>query len=455
MMRSMALPAALLFSGLSLAGVARAEVSAEEAKALGTALTLWGAEKAGNADGSIPAYTGGNSTPPASYQAGSGRYPDPYADEKPLFTIDAKNLASYASKLTDGTREMLQRWPDYRLDVYPTHRSATYPKFAAENSLANATRAKIVQGDMGVEGAYGGIPFPIPKSGIEVVWNHFLRYMPLALNGYWPTILVDAAGGRTHIASIDVYYETPYYDPDKKSLDSPIYQRLGTQFIEPARSSGERTLLWYSIDFTQRDALVWNYTPGQRRVRLAPEARYDTPAANYGGTIFYDEIAMYSAPPDHFVWKLLGKKEIYVPYNAYRVVFDPIDQVFGPKHIDPDELRWELHRVWVVEGTVKPGKRHAYSKRVFYVDEDTWYIVISEGYDHEGKLYRVGQGYPLQAYDPEHPFTYTNSYVIYDLIKGTYTFFDCLNDPKAYLRVVEKRPPYATTPDAMAGSGLR
>ena len=80
----------------AFAGSAFAAVSADEAKKLGTTLTEWGAEKAGNKEGTIPAYNAATAQParPASYdfKKDPGRRTDPY-NEKPLFTITAQNAA--------------------------------------------------------------------------------------------------------------------------------------------------------------------------------------------------------------------------------------------------------------------------------------------------------------------------------------------------------------------------
>jgi hypothetical protein len=108
---------------LAFAASAQAAVTAEEAKALGTTLTPIGAEKGANKDGTIPAYTGGLTTPPAGFKSGDGIRPNPFANEKPRLQIDAKNMAQHADKLTEGTKAMLQKYPTFRVDVYPTHRT--------------------------------------------------------------------------------------------------------------------------------------------------------------------------------------------------------------------------------------------------------------------------------------------------------------------------------------------
>ncbi|HEY1092588.1 MAG TPA: DUF1329 domain-containing protein, partial [Burkholderiaceae bacterium] len=121
---------------LGLAGATQAAVSAEEAKKLGTTLTATGAEKAGNADKSIPDYTGGLTTPPTGYQKGSGIRPDPFAADKPLYSIKAADLAKFDARLTAGTKELLKKYPaTMRVDVYPTHRSIAFPKYVVDNTV--------------------------------------------------------------------------------------------------------------------------------------------------------------------------------------------------------------------------------------------------------------------------------------------------------------------------------
>jgi Protein of unknown function (DUF1329) len=168
----------LLSSAMMVAVVAHAGVTPEEAAKLKTTLTPMGSERAGNADGSIPAWTGGYTTVPAGYQSGQPRI-DPYASEKPLYSITAQNMDAHAAKLTEGNKAMLKKYPTYRIDVYPTHRTASAPQWVYDNTFKNATRAKTPNMGGTVEGAYGSYPFPIPKTGNEVLWNHLLRWRQL------------------------------------------------------------------------------------------------------------------------------------------------------------------------------------------------------------------------------------------------------------------------------------
>ncbi|MFW3895203.1 DUF1329 domain-containing protein [Pseudomonas bharatica] len=433
-----------------------ATVSPQEAGKLGTSLLPWGAEKAGNADGSIPAYTGGMTKPPAGYVEGSGKWIDPFADEKPLYSIDSKNVAQYADKLTAGTQELIRRWPDtFRVDVYQSHR--TYPQMSAERaatSIKNATdpECKTVADGVGLAGCVGGVPFPIPKSGYEAMWNHLLRERnPGGFEGRGTNLVVDSAGNLATPQVFNVSTDSPFW-----TSGGDYYYRTLTSTLSPARDSGNKILLWYPLRYDQKDQRSWSYSTGQRRVRLAPEFSYDTPVTPLGGVLYFDEANMFNGRMDRFDYKLVGKKEMIVPYNAYKTALAPIDKIIGKKHANPDVGRWELHRVWVVEATLKNGMRHAASKRYYYLDEDSWSIVASEGYDQAGKIFRVlfscfGANYVsgIGVVD------FVSGLTGYDLARGGYTVVANFGDPKSYYKPVASHPANVFTPEAMAGRGVR
>jgi len=400
---------------------AHAKVSADDARKLGTTLTEIGAEKAVNADGSIPAYEGAlpASKYPADYKPNSGRWTNPYREEKPLYVIRAGNAAQYESKLTEGTKELLKRFPTFELRVYPTHRDAAFPKYWLEKSVKNATSAMLVGNDGdGITGAWGGTPFPIPNNGWEAMWNYRARYSPMLELRNSNTYLMDAAGQRTLIATITSFFNSIWSDP--KGEPGPWLQKYPNFSSAPARVAGNIQMRWDPADYSKNQQTAWAYTPGQRRVRLAPEATYDTPASVYGGAIVYDEISIFDGRFDRFDWKLAGKKEILIPYHTYDLDFNVgPDKAMLPKHPNPEYQRWELHRVWVVETTLKPTARHIYARRNFYLDEDSWNVVASEAWDKGGKLYRIAYANSAPMYgDKVHPWAFTATY--YDLNKGVW-----------------------------------
>lgn len=435
-----------------------AAVSAEEARQLGSTLTPFGAEKGANADGSIPAYSDAKLAIPRAFKAGSGQYVDPFPEEKPLFSIDAKNMAQYGDAVPEGVKGLMSRFPSFRADIYKSHRTQRYSGWELQQIAKNATRSKMVGEGDGVEGNYGPVPFPLPKNGYEVLWNHFLR--PQTPSQTWRawSYLVDASGAPVLIGDLSLQSINLYADEKEETIVGPYKQKSLIRYNGPASQVGRQTMIIYSKDYSKAAQLYYSYSTGQRRVRVAPEFAYDTPAPTYGGAIVYDEISMYEGRPDRFDFKLVGKKEVFVPYNTNKLhnTALKVSDVFGKDHVNPDHLRWEKHRVWVLEATLKAGKRHIYSKRRFYVDEDSWTIVVSEAYDQSGKLYRVGLNSLFLTYD-QASSTWSNPFIVYDLIKNNYVMSNWLGgDSRAFLRSENKMMDQSGfTPEAMQAAGVR
>jgi hypothetical protein len=440
------------------ASLANAAPSASEAAELGTTLTDIGAIKAGNADGSIPAYDPAKAIvkPVEPYKpvspAGGFPYTDPFAAEKPLYSITAANMAQYAARLDDGTKYLLKKLPDYRIDVYPTHRTALLPAWVRENTVKNAARPKLVGDGDGVVDAHAQIPFPIPKSGKEAMWNAQLRYAsPFERADSYGTWLVDSAGNKTNIYKAQVDYERAYWNAELKEAE--YFLRLINTNTAPAAKAGEIQMRFNPLRMDTTDQNAWTYSPGQRRVRLAPEFKYDTVAATAGGIELYDEIMGFDGRMDRFDFQLVGRREMYIPYNAYKAYDTPIETLLGKSFVSPDAMRWELHRVWVVEATLKKGARHVYSKRDFFFDEDSWCFAAYNAYDQAGKLYRSSY-WPLYVAQ-EQQAVRCDSQVFYDHSKGNYAISGWI---AAGMTGWHKRDPIPLnkfSPDAMAGAGVR
>jgi len=442
----------LLASALAAlaAGAAQAAVTAEEAKQLGSSLTPVGAEMAGNKDGSIPKYSGGITTPPAPYKKGDGLLPDPYADDKPLYSVDAKNLAQYAGKLTEGTQALLKRYPTFRVDVYPTHRSVAFPKYVLDDTVGCATTAKTTNNGQSLEGCLAGYPFPIPKSGAEAMWNHLVRFNGEAYKLKFRTFTVNG-GHATMAAEGNGVQQYPYWSPAKSGTDT--FLRIKSVYTGPARRAGEQILVVDPMSYAEHGRRAWQYLPGQRRVKLAPDIAFDTPNPGTAGATTWDDTFLFNGSLERYDWKLVGKKEMLVPYNDYKLMFGTSqDELLKPDHLNPAAVRWELHRVWVVEGTLLPSKRHIYSKRTFYLDEDSWAALASDEYDARGALYRVGFAYETPRYDV--PAPYSDTYSHYDLVSGIYTLVVWPGATEGVLPA-EPLPDREWTADALAGAGIR
>ena len=414
----------LLSTWVLTSAVAFAGVSQQEADRLGGQdLTPMGAERPGNAAGTIPPWTGGITTPQAGYTP-EATHPDPYADDKILHPVTAENLAEHEQFLSAGHQALLRTYPEtWQFNVYPTHRSASFPDAVYDAVKANATSARLIlEGKGGVDNASVGPPFPIPKNGVEVVWNHNLRWRGIRVS-YTEGLAAVTRRGRYGIiyAAVEVAY--PYAFPP----DSPFrrkYPNLMLAFrskvIQPAQLAGEGTLIAEPINQTRYPRKVWTYSPNLRRVLRSPFFAYGKPVPNTDGLQTVDDLGLFNGPPDRFEWRLLGKRELYVPYNAYRLDSSQVKYgaILLPGHINPGLARYELHRVWVVEGKLKPDKEHVYSRRVFFVDEDSWKILVSESYDQKGNLWRVAEAHPINYY--EVPLLSDTLQVFYDLQEGRY-----------------------------------
>ncbi len=424
---------------MSAAFNSMAAVTAEEAQELGKSLTSFGAIQAGNAEGSIPPYEGGLRTSPAGHKPDSGFWVDPFKDEKPLFRIDASNVEQYADKLSEGQKTLMKKYPDtWYMDVYPSHRTTAYPQEILDATVRNATGCTTQNDGLAVDPVCrGGLPFPIPKTGNEAMWNQQLRYKigpgysTTSSSNSW---VVDSNGSVTKTAESVTFEEMPYYQIDQTDRDPTMYARVWAMDTYPARSAGQLIILADYLDPQTKPRRAWSYTPGMRRIKLAPEFAYDTPVPNQGGVNLFDELQMFSGSQDRFDYKLVGRKEMYIPYNAYRFYFGCEQQEqFMKNHANPACERWELHRVWEVEATLKPGQRHVYSKRTYYLDEDTFGIGLYDAWDQADALYRSLFLSGVQIYDKTIPYNVKNvSYdfnknmyaLVNDALKGGYRFHD-------------------------------
>jgi hypothetical protein len=313
---------------------------------------------------------------------------------------------------------------------------------------------KLVGDAPGLENAHAQIPFPIPKTGQEAMWNVVTVFHPQYWGGDWQTWLMDAGGNKTLVTKASTSYNWEYWDNSKPTSD--MVQGLLNVNNSPASKSGsmDMRINWARMD--EKAPRAWSYTPGQRRVRLAPEFTYDTVAAQYGGMIVFDEISGWDGKMDRFDFKVVGKKEMLVPYNAWKgldesIASGSVDKLMLKDHVNPDFMRWELHRVWIVEATRKSGARHIYSKKVWALDEDSWNIMNYQSYDDAGKIYRINF-FPLwQAYDIPAPITHNQAG--HDFVKGGW-FLGSMPIGQGW-RQIEPLPATYLTPDGMAALGVR
>jgi hypothetical protein len=402
---------------LLLSSVTHAKVDQQHADTLGNELTPIGAQVSGNSAGTIPAYTGG-----LKENANSDPFHNIYADEKPLFTITRHNVKQHIDNLSAGQLALFKRYPDtYKLPIYKTHRTSAYPTSIYQKAKKNAASTMLVKNGNGLTAFDETIPFAIPKSGLEVIWNHISRYRGGAVEKNSAQITVQRNGDFTPI-KMRSQLSPPQYLSDgfDKSIDENILFYYVQSVKAPARYTGNVFLVHETIDQIAQPRMAWTYNSGQRRVRRAPQVAYDAPGQASDGLRTSDQLDMFNGAPDRYNWKLVGKKEVYIPYNAYKLADNnsKYQDIITPGHINQDYTRYELHRVWQVEATLKDNARHIYAKRTFYIDEDSWQIALADHFDHRGQLWRTAEGHALQFVNANTPWYITTTN--YDLFSGRY-----------------------------------
>lgn len=449
------LAVALSIELASLVPAAHAAVSAREAATLKTQLTPLGAEREGNKAGTIPPWTGGYTKSPPGYREGDVRA-DPFAGEKPLFAITSKNYQTYADRLPEGAKALFRKYPDYRMEIYPTHRSAAAPDAVYANVFLNATRAHAAPEGIafGVAGAVGGIPFPIPQDGYEAIWNHLLAFWGPAREVDVKTWVVAADGRATLASGYREIADFPYYYPGAtpQSMGDYYFKTLHLDDAPPARM-GEGYLDWQPIDIGRSNFDAWRILPGEHRVRRGPAISYDVPDPDASGFEALDEYYLFFGGLDHYDFKLLGKKEMFVPYNNDQFYTRPTAEILGPHFANPDDLRYELHRVWVIEGTRKPGVHDVVARRRLYLDEDSWMAVYSDSWDDSETLWKFGEA--TMYLMPDVPAVILGSQFVYDLALGGYVYGFAFNDQAEAYKVTAPHPASLFTPQSMAARAVR
>ncbi len=436
---------------LTLAVVPAAMAAGKDAAKLGTELTPLGGIAAGNADGSIPAWTGGLTEKVAGNHAGDIPL-ELFSDEKPLYRIDAGNYQQYADQLSEGTIALLKKYPDtFYLDIYPSHRTAAAPKYVYDAIKTNVANCELAEEGYSIEGCIGGIPFPMPENGNEVMWNFLLRVEAPSIEYTFKNVVGNADGSHTLATRNEISFQyPPYYrdaDPDDWNGEYSMF-RFNT--MEPPFKAGESLVIRDSID-ADNPRKAWQYLLGQRRVRRAPTVAYDTPDFVASGANYFDEVQGLLGHIDRYSWELVGKKELLVPYNNNGFIAPSVEEAIAAFHLNPEHVRWEKHRVWEVKATVADGKRHAVPTRTYYIDEDSWVILLMDGFDAEGNLWRTTQVTPFVV--PSVPATLIKTATVFNLQAKTMSVIQSLNGETFH--VVETKPETYFTGDAVAADAVR
>lgn len=436
---------------LSLAaGAAWAEVPESVADRLGKDLTPMGAEKAGTAAG-VDAWTGkpiDGSALLSGYDGGA--LPNPFAADKPLYTVSASNAGEYDAVLTNGQKALLATYPDtFKMNVYKSRRACTYPDFVYKAAKRNAVVGKNVDGGNGISEAIMSAPFPIPSTGLEIVWNHNLRYRGERVARDFNYAAPTSSGSYTLTDTRDEIvfaYSNPQYSRAEDLNNISIWFVAYTS--APARRAGNVVLVHETLNMAKEGRKAWTYSPGTRRVRRAPNIAYDNPVTNGDGLATSDQYDGYNGAPDRYDWMVVGKQAKLSQQNNYNAVQTPYSELLAASHPKQDVMRYELRRQWVVEGTLKGNARHIYAKRVLRMDEDSSQMSGGEMYDGRGELWRIQEIGQAPDFRPDaHVCWTTGGEFTMDLLAGRYLGLAMKSErPANFVTGLERLTPDYYTP---------
>ena len=423
---------------------------------LGNELTPMGSPQAGNAAGTIPAWDGGLTREdwPAGYSPGD-RHPNPFPNDRPEFVITGDNYQDYADQLSAGQIATFERYPEsYFMRVYPTRRSASFPERTYEMTIENASTAQLVANGEGIEDAAEGFPFPLPQNAYQLMWNHKLKYKGIGGTRYNNQVAPTNSGAyqlvKLREEILGLYYKEGVTIADTNNILLYFFQEVES----PARLAGNILLVHETLNQIAQPRQAWIYNPGQRRVRRAPNVAYDNPGTASDGLRTNDMTDMFNGAMDRFDWEVVGKKEIYVPYNSYDAHSGDvsIDDLVMPGHLNPEYMRYELHRVWIIEARLKEGTRHINSRRTYYLDEDSYQILLTDHYDQRGEMWRASEAHSINYYDVPTFWTTIESHM--DLLSGRYVAVGLDNQDPVNTFNVELSPSNYT-PQALRTRGRR
>ena len=440
-------PAVAITAG-GLAGLAVHDPAQAQA---GGETTHSGAIRAANADGSIPAYTGGLMRPPAGWTPERG-YIDPFPDEKPLFTITAANADQYKEFLSAGMMALLRRQSAFRMPVYRTHRTAGLPEKVIADVLAEAGKITANGGSMSGH-SRSTIPFPNPRTGEQAMLNHLMCYRGGGYDREYSWFPVRANGDSYRVGYTDRVVYAENIEPSQ--VEAGLQFAFTSAYTAPGALAGTVYMVHEFKDPIRNPRAAWVYNAGQRRVRRAPDLAYDNVADGTEGMRVTDQYFAFNGALDRYDWKLLGRREMFVAYNTYRVGSKSLRyaDVIGKGTVNSDLMRYEKHRVWVVEATLKKDSKHIYGKRVFLLDEDSWAVLAEDCYDTRGEIWRIGIHGFIQVYDQGVPWYSVQAW--HDLSNGNVLISHLDNEVKKPIQFGVKAPWSDFQTDALRRRGVR
>ncbi len=355
---------------------------------------------------------------------------DQFSNDKVIEIIDKSNYGSFSSVLPFGLSELVKRNDDFRIGLYPTRRSADYPdnikkQFETVKKEFNDTNLRLKNLKV------GELPFRFPISGEQIIWNHLLRYQGGSVERKFHTFVVGKEGV---FSKVGVWVKRVYKTHMDKKEPNKLFYALG-KYFEPSTLIGDILLVHENVDQLKNSRKSWIYNQAQKRVRRAPDIGYDAVGSGSQGLITADQVDAYNGAPDRYEWKILGKKVLIVPYNCNKLNDKNLSykSIIKKVSVNFELMRYEYHRVWIVEAKLKSNSSHIYSKRVFYIDEDSWSILLDESYSKNGDLWRVGIHGMVQL--NKNNFPWYRVHIHQDLINEKYFVSGLDNEIKTPMKI--------------------
>ena len=383
--------------------------------------------------------------PIKSYDSSKNSYPDPFSEDKIIFTITNENYLEFSENLlTRGQIEMFIKYPKtFKMHIYKSRRSCAVPPEVYALTKSNAI---LTDEGEGIEGIVGSIPFPQPSEALHHVWNHILRYRGVEISGSSPFFIIDPDGSRVLGAGEAIAKN--YWNPFTKN-EKGLQGMLMTKVTHPPRLADASALVIESLNAFKTPRKAWVYNPGTRRVRRAPDIAYDyKPSASQGLTTT-DQFDGFNGAKDRYNWKSLGLQVKLMPYNAYKFHETPIDEVLDPYHVNQDFLRYELVNVNVVKAELKNDKRHIIPERVMYFDVDSHNMLVEETFDANSEIMAYREFPIINFYDQ--PMCLSIHSATYDFATRRYQLASVrsIDIPKIEWRLEEPHNERMFTPEGL------
>ncbi len=383
-------------------------------------ISLVGADPGPNESGEIPAWVGiAGLQCPADYEKGDF-LPNPYEAEKPLYRIDHTNVDKYKHRLSFGQVTRLKRHKRFYMNIYPAHRNLEYlPEYYA--ATIETQKSVKIDEDNTLIGFKGGVAFPHAKNGLEAAWNVRRMYTSDdAMSSLVDRIVSPAGKIKKTIQIAKVMTLGEGRITHKLPNPNKLAQKIVAFYTYPADTAGTCFMAYSYLDSTKLDE-TWLYLPTLRRVRRAPSM---TGGGQIDGELCMDENGQeFRGNVNDWTWKLHGKKEHYVAYNCFSIFVKgtkPEDECWA-QDLNPERLRYELHRVYKLEANAIEGLNHPYKKRVGFYDEDAWQPLLGDRYDKRGDIYRQFEAYTYADYCEK--MRQTMGYLYMNLVSGRYELF--------------------------------